>query len=301
MKKAIVDMGSNSVRLSVYDIREDGGFDHLFSEKIMAGLVNYVVDGHMNDDGIKTAVHALEDFKDLLHMFGIEKMQVFATASLRNIKNSAEARSEIERRSACEIDLISGEEEALFSYTGALHSTHLTEGAIFDIGGGSTELVSVSGGKIEKVKSVGIGSLSLFKSHVDDIWPDASEISDMCEHIDKVLSKATLSTVSAKKICGVGGTARALLKMANVLYNRDRDSRELSAEQLREIVAVLKKRNKETKKLILSSCPDRLHTVIPGALLTERLCRLIGGKELVISKYGVREGYLCQKVMASTI
>ena len=84
MKFAIVDLGSNTIRLSVYNTLPEGGFDLLFSEKEMAGLVSYVHGGVLSPEGIQRACGAIRDFQALLRQFDLDAPHVFATASLRN-------------------------------------------------------------------------------------------------------------------------------------------------------------------------------------------------------------------------
>lgn len=300
MKTALIDMGSNTIRLSVYLIK-DGGFELLFSEKQMAGLVNYVSNGIMSEEGMIVASNVVKDFKDILALFNMSDVNVFATASLRNLRNTEEAVNFIEKEAACCIDVISGEEEARLSYIGALQSQKLDNGAMFDIGGGSTELVRVVDGEIKKAKSVQMGSLSLFKNHVDKVWPKKAEIVNLTNAINKALTEATFSRMPAETLCGVGGTARALLKMANILFEKNENNRRISERELDELVKCLVKQDKEARSLILRACPDRMHTIIPGAILANRICKIVGAREVVVSKYGVREGYLCQKIIKSAI
>ena len=84
MKFAIVDLGSNTIRLSVYNTLPEGGFDLLFSEKEMAGLVSYVHGGVLSPEGIQRACGAIRDFQALLRQLDLDAPHVFATASLRN-------------------------------------------------------------------------------------------------------------------------------------------------------------------------------------------------------------------------
>ena len=87
---AVVDLGSNTIRMTLYDVQEQGGFQALFSEKRMAGLVNYIRSGSLTREGIEVACSVLRGFQRLLAQFGPVPMHVFATASLRNIRNTEE-------------------------------------------------------------------------------------------------------------------------------------------------------------------------------------------------------------------
>lgn len=136
MKFAIVDLGSNTIRLSVYNTLPEGGFDLLFSEKEMAGLVSYVHGGVLSPEGIQRACGAIRDFQALLRQFDLDAPHVFATASLRNIRNTEEAVEQIRAATGVGVDVISGELEARLGYYGARTATDLQDGAMFDIGGG---------------------------------------------------------------------------------------------------------------------------------------------------------------------
>lgn len=91
MNYGIVDLGSNTVRLSLYRVLPEGDYDLLFSKKEMAGLVNYISGGVLSQEGIHRACSILEKFRELLRHFGVENFYIFATAPLRNIRNSEEA------------------------------------------------------------------------------------------------------------------------------------------------------------------------------------------------------------------
>ncbi len=295
-KHAIVDLGSNTIRLSVYEKKEGGDFDLLFTEKDTAGLAGYIEKGVMTEPGIARACESLWRFRYLLHLFGMEDMHVFATASLRNVSNTQEAVDEIRSRTGVRVEVISGEQEARLSYYGALVSARLEQGALFDVGGGSTELVTFAGGRILSAQSLDIGSLNLFQKHVEGLWPKKPEVARIVDHIGEELRLIRLPREPVAHLCGVGGTARALLRLCGIVYRLPRQCRTLTAAQIDEVCALLQQRERRTRDLVLRACPDRVHTIIPGALLIQTLSRTLHCQDLFISPYGVREGYLCQKI-----
>ena len=96
---------------------------------------------------------------------------------------------------------------------------------------------------------------------------------------------------------GVGGTARAVLKIANASLDRPEEERRLTPEQLHELTGILTRRDQRARKLILNACPDRLHTLLPGIVLMDTVCRRLCSEMLYISPFGVREGYLCRRLL----
>ena len=117
---AIIDIGSNTIRLNVYQVEEDGAIHSIFQSKETAGLAGYVQeDGSMSREGLDRAADALLRFRSILDALHIENRAVFATASLRNITNSEEAVFQLQERTGLMIRLLSGREEAILDYVGA--------------------------------------------------------------------------------------------------------------------------------------------------------------------------------------
>ena len=294
---AVVDLGSNTIRMTLYDVQEQGGFQALFSEKRMAGLVNYIRSGALSREGIEVACSVLRGFQRLLAQFGPVPVHVFATASLRNIRNTEEVLAAIRENTGLEVEVLSGELEARYGCIGAMLTCPLAGGAVFDIGGGSTEIVRLENGKIVSAQSLDMGSLNLYNRYVSELWPSRPEIEELTAAVRKKLRKADLPKKPAPFICGIGGTARAVLKIANQYLDKPESNRLLTLAELDRTAAMLLDRKNTARKLILKNCPDRVHTILPGVIVmttvTHKLCK----EQLYISRYGVREGYLCQKLI----
>jgi len=287
---ALIDMGSNTIRLSVFGRRDDGTVHQLFSEKEMAGLANYVDDGVMSTQGARRAIDALSNFEQMLTLFGITKVNVFATASLRNIKNTDQIVDLIKEETGYEVEIISGTDEAKLGYYGVLSWMNIESGTVFDIGGGSMEVTEIKSRQIMSAQSVDIGSLVLFKKYVSGIWPDKDEIEDITDAIERKLEG--IDGVRSNLVYGIGGTARGVLKLAQSYYKMPIQNRAIYVDQLDEICDFLTSESKEARNFVLKSYPDRIHTIIPGTLIIQTLCRKIHCQTLMISPYGAREGYL---------
>ena len=166
----IVDLGSNTIRLSIYKY-EDKTMKLLLSKKSIAGLLGYIEDGALSPKGIAKACSVLRNFRDILDNFGICNYYVFATASLRSISNTDEVLNAITEASGFQVELLSGEEEATLDFYGATRTIDITSGLLIDIGGGSTELVCFEDRVISDAVSLPIGSLNLSLRHVRSVIP----------------------------------------------------------------------------------------------------------------------------------
>ena len=297
MKQAVIDIGSNSMRLSVYETTPAGGFSILFKDKFMAGLAGYVEEEALSREGIDRAILGLRGFRSTLEALGIHNVAVFATASLRNIRNTRPAVEAIQRATGFPIEVISGQEEARFGYLGAMEELALPDGLFVDIGGASTEVVRFTGGQIVSADSCPVGSLKLYRDWVKKILPNHEAVL----HMQAAIRQATLRVVrqpirqSLPLVC-VGGTARAALKLTRRICRLPESVNWISAQQLEEVAAALSVSQKTAADLILKTEPERIHTLIPGMLILRHMVEGFGASQLIVSKYGVREGYLCQKI-----
>ncbi|MCD8161420.1 MAG: phosphatase [Clostridiales bacterium] len=292
----IVDVGSNTIRLSLYRCEAEG--NHLLMHrKVMAGLASYVEGGRLSAEGVQVVCHVLTSYRALLDNLGIEAMYVFATASLRNISNTEDVVAAILAETGLRVDVLSGEEEAALSFRGALLGITHDSGLMLDLGGGSTELLEYEDRSILSAYSLPIGSLNLFNRYVSQLHPTKAECKAIQGEVEEQLRKAGVALRPAAHICGVGGTVRAACKVANHFFTRQPDCRVLTAEELRQLVKQCKRMDRDMIQALLKVAPERIHTLVPGLLVLDTICQRCGGTEITVSACGVREGYLHTRVL----
>ena len=292
----IADVGSNTVRLSIYKC-EGGEIRLLMNRKTMAGLAGYVRHGALTPEGIEVACQTLQGYRSLMDNLELPDLRVFATASLRNISNTEEAVGAVMAATGLRVDVLSGREEAELSFRGAIQNAGLYNGLLVDLGGGSTELVAYRNRTIQSACSLSVGSLSLFSRHVEKLWPDKGERRAIRRAVEDQLDQFAPQRAPARHICGVGGTVRAACKVANVLFGRPAEDRSLDRVELKEMLRRLKKPEKAELRLLLKTVPDRIHTIIPGLLALDTIVRAYGAQTITASACGVREGYLLDRVL----
>lgn len=297
MRQAIIDIGSNSMRLTVYET--DGqAFKILFKEKAMTGLAGYVEDGVLSAEGIECAYNDLLTFRETLEALDIANVAVFATASLRNVRNTAEAVLAIKAATGYHVEVLTGEEEAFFGFRGSMQDVPLTSGAFIDIGGASTEVVSFQNDQVIREVSFPVGSLRLYKDCVKNIMPGEGSVKRIRKVIREEIDECKeFSFDDRTPLVCVGGTARAVLKLAKKMYGLPSGCHSVTPEQLHEICAKLCEGDKAMTQLLLKVEPERIHTMVPGVMILDHICRKFHAEEIIVCKYGVREGYLCQKIL----
>ena len=298
MKKAVIDLGSNTIRLSIYEI-SGGSFSRIFTQKVTAGLAGYVRQGVLAREGIRAAVNALESLRQAAEAQGVQYVNVFATAALRNAENSKEAKEEIEAHFGQSIEVLGGEEEAALSFMGARSDFPEEDGIMFDVGGGSTELLSFRGERVLAAKSIAMGCLSLFSEFVSGVFSNYVEREAMRRAIEQRLSCAGFGEKSPS-LLGVGGSVRALDALADELLDKRHKRGVLTAGELNELERLLAG-DAAAQEAAVRRFPERARTILPGAMIIVGIMREAGGKRVYVSDCGVREGYVISRLISGAV
>ena len=302
MLYGITDIGSNTVRLNIYRCKHDK-ISLVITKKETLGLILYINNGKLTDEGIKKLLTVLQEMKDSLEYLKIENYSFFATASLRNIENSSDVIQTINDKVGLEIDLLSGEEEGRLSFCGSIQTMKRDNGILIDLGGGSVEIVFFENKKVQKGYSIPTGSLKMFNEYVSEMIPNKEECNLIKERTYSELDK--IGQDFPDKIpfmCGVGGSIRAIEKILLNLDLQETKSDLIDVKVLKQLEKKLNLNidnhdNKDIYDDILHVKPSRIHTLIPALLILESITSYFRCEELEISKFSVREGYLYKKIL----
>ena len=160
-RSAIIDIGSNSIRLVVYDGPGRVPFI-LFNEKVMAGLgAELGVTGRISDEAMERGIIALRRFARLAHEMEVSRLRCVATAAVRDAENGAEFVRRAREEASLSVALLSGRQEGEAAGYGVISAIPEADGIVGDLGGGSLELAQVRGGRVEQVVSLPLGVLRL--------------------------------------------------------------------------------------------------------------------------------------------
>lgn len=289
----IIDLGSNTIRLSVYKADTPSSFTPLFHKKLVVGLAGYIdKDGFLSEKGISAALNALAELKSITDNIDFKGLYAFATASLRNINNGKEVLYILKEKSGFDLMILSGHEEAVFSYIGASYKSDIKSGILADVGGGSTELVFYKNYSIENVISFPFGSLNMYTKFVSGIFPEKNEAKKIRSYVKDFLKKNKPKEFEKMNLCAVGGTARAASKLNNEIFNLAADNSLIEFENIRELQEISGNRSKENVLTILKTIPERTHTIFPGLIIFSTIAELYCCDHITVSRYGVREGCL---------
>lgn len=304
MLYGVIDIGSSTVRMAVYDISPAGGAEMLLKKKHIVGLAGYVEGGRMTQAGIDKAVEILQEFRAFLACFHIDHVCAFTTAALRNASNSREAVAEIERRTGLSIRVISGDEEATFDFIGATHGLAGESGLLVDIGGGSTELVAFAAGRIERKVSLPLGATALAARFSAEVLPSRAECAAMRAEAQEVLAgAASFARIQAPVLCGIGGTFKSGLALYRAVYGESAgDDLTMEAARLPELIERFVRDRalpQEDVVLLMRAVPDRLPTLLPGLVVADVIAKRFGAQRITYSDSGVREGFIYSEIIGA--
>ncbi|GAA6174741.1 Ppx/GppA family phosphatase [Sulfitobacter pacificus] len=288
----VVDVGSNSVRLVVFDgaARSPAYF---YNEKIMCALgAGMAESGHLSPEGRVRALSAMRRFKKLADGMGLSELSVVATAAVRDASDGRDFCDEVLRETGLRIWVIDGEEEARLSAQGVLLGWPGAYGLVCDIGGSSMELAEISGGRVGKRMTSQLGPLKL-----RDIKGGAKARK---AHISEVMDKLK-DTMGAQRdrLFLVGGSWRAIARIdmlrrgypLQVLHEYRMTPRAVSAT-----VRYIKQTDPEELRAIAGVSASRMALVPFAAEVLSRLVKTFRPKDIAISSYGIREGMLYEQM-----
>lgn len=295
MRHAIVDIGSNTIRLIIFDINENkNNFKKVLNKKYTAGLITYVHDGELSGKGIKKLIKTLSSIKNIVIELNVDTFSPFATASLRNLENTEEVLEEVKKDLDIDIDVLEQVEEAFLGNVGIRSEIKVDSGISVDIGGASTEVVYFEEDGPREYINLKTGSLLLFGENVSRILPKKSEIRAIEKSVIRELNSSHFSS-KENKLIGIGGTIRTTGKVIADLWNED--EKKFTLKDIYKLLNLIKDRNTETIRSIIRTNPARIHTIIPGIIILKILMEKLGIDEIEVSDNGLREGYLIYKVL----
>lgn len=291
---AVIDIGSNTMRLVLYKL-VDGEPRQMLNSKQAAGLAGYIdKEQQLTAKGVQKAIEVLRRFQLILDSVEPKQVYVFATASLRNIINTQEVVEAIRDACGFQVRVLTGQEEAIFDYFGALRTLDTPDGLLVDIGGGSTELVLFHDRQVTAACSLPMGSLNMYTKFVHDIVPTAGELKDISRHATSLLKTVTFPVEADhfSFLYGVGGTCRASCALSDELFGEQSGYDGYPCKRIHKMLKRLKTDRKELISAIIKTAPDRLHTLLPGLAILEAVADRYQCRTFAASPYGVREGYL---------
>jgi exopolyphosphatase/guanosine-5'-triphosphate,3'-diphosphate pyrophosphatase len=296
---ATIDVGSNSVLLLVAEKTAEGFVtveDRAELTRLGDGLEQT---GRLSDVAMERTVQALLDLARLaVEAHRVRGIAAVGTEALRTAVNGQELVQRVAREAAVTIHVVGGEEEARLSFLAVRSGLGVGDApvAIFDVGGGSTELILGRYGGMERRSSLRLGGLTLTERFLrsDPVAPD--ELDRLRAHVDQVLAgDAARVEGDPRSVVGMGGavTTLAAVSMGLEPYDPERvHGSTLSLEEVRRQVQLYRGKTVDERRALAGLHPRRADTILCGAVITAAMMGWLGAETLTVSDRGIRHGLM---------
>jgi len=291
----IIDIGSNSIRLVIYERTPLGAY-HVIDGFKEAGRLSEQIDerGMMKDEAVERLIDVLHHFKLICSHHRTVRIRTVATAAIRGAANSAAVLDKLREATDLAVELLSGEEEASYGFLGMINTIDIRDGFLVDIGGGSSELTLFRDRKLVRSVSLPLGCVNMAKRHARDGTVDDRALLMVESAVREAIeAEPWIASAPNLPLVGIGGTARALAKIhqaytkypLQLAHNYDMPAAETDA-----LFEVLRSASTEKRKKMPGLSKDRVDLIVPGIAILRAFYQACRASRYVICGAGLRDG-----------
>jgi len=292
----LVDIGSNTIRLVIFEFDHQTGLNEILNIKTPARLSQYLSEGlSMNDDGIEVLTQTLRSFKKVADEFKVNELHPVATAAIRQSTNRDKIINHIKNTLNIKIKIISEQEEAFYGFYAITHTTDVNDGISVDIGGGSTEVTYFKNKELIASHSFPFGVVTLSRQFFEGKdHNDKTAIKNMEKFLIKQFDQLTWLKDKNVTLVGIGGSARNVAR----IHQSEKSypiggvhNYAMSEDNIDEVYSIIKKSSYEDLKDIDGLSRDRVDIILPAIAVFKSLFKKIDADQFTFSRKGLREGY----------
>ncbi|UCF19424.1 MAG: Ppx/GppA family phosphatase [Gemmatimonadota bacterium] len=297
LRLGAIDIGTNTIRLVVVEVEDDGTYRVLENEREMTRLGHGLYEsGRLSEESMELSLQALGRMKTIAEGLGVTELQAIATAAVREASNGRTFRRRAERQHGLRIRVINSREEARLAFLSFARQFSLDGRpvAMVDIGGGSVEVVLAAGTLIDRVYSLPLGALRLTEGWLHNDPITKKDWSRLKKTIDNTIKRRIgKPPFKVQTLVGSGGTFSTLGSIAKSQREGNIGSVQgysLSRVQAVEILRRLRQATIEERRQMGGLSPDRADIIVAGIAVIARLAKHLGCSEIRVNEGGVREG-----------
>jgi exopolyphosphatase/guanosine-5'-triphosphate,3'-diphosphate pyrophosphatase len=289
MRVAVIDIGTNSTRLLIADVENQSGVRALHTALVTTRLGEGIGQARLLSPAIDRTLAAVEDYLTIISRWQVERIIAVATSAVRDAVNREDFLTVAHRRTGLQVKILSGEEEAGYSYRGVLSglAVNRRRTVVMDLGGGSTEFTWLRGGRI-CCRSVGVGAVRVTEGSFSDDW--------ILSLLSCVLDE--VREVSPMILIGVGGTVTTIAAMAMSLKVYDPvmiHGFTLTAGQVEDVLALLMTTPLEERRRLPGLQPERADIIVAGVRIVQLVMQNLGLTDLKVSEADIMYGLTLQE------
>jgi len=301
LKTAIIDIGSNTIRLVLYKYNRLEGLREFGNIKTVARLRTYLQrDGEMSEEGILLLSKTLNSFKSIIDDYEITDIKATATAAIRQAKNNESIIARMEKDTGILIDLLTEEEEAYFGFIAVAHSMDTESAVTIDIGGGSTEITLFEDKKLQKTISFPFGTVSLKEKFVSGEVINTEEKVLLQQFVKAQFESLDWISQIGLPVVAIGGSGRNIAQVHQHLVDYPLSGvhqYEMEMGELNNISSYLETLTFEQLKQLDGLSSDRADIIGIALEVFRTLMATVQAKSFQISKKGLREGLIYSRVL----
>lgn len=300
--RAIIDIGTNSVRLLMAEKDEKGEWKTLRKELRSTRLGEGMTDKAIIGQGAKErTLSAVGEFTAMAKLEGAEDIFAYGTSIMRDASNGEEFADEVTAASGVPVRILSGKEEAYYSYIGAAGTSGVIT-SVVDIGGGSTEICVGFGTDVGARHSFRLGCVRCSKQFDTTTARGRGELKKHCFTLFRETDLME-SMRNVKRWIGVGGTVTSLASMLQELEVYDSSKVQdyvIHPEDVSEILEKLSKMSYDDKCHMKGLLPSRADIIVAGVVILDSLMEYFALSEITVSDRDLSEGLLDADVISPT-
>ncbi len=282
----VIDIGSNTVKIAVLDDENLFKQAPVFFKAVPLNIKSKIRDSHLPQEAIEELAELIKSFVEIAKRLTKLPPIAFATASLRGLVNMDQVLTRVKEVSGIEVEVISGETEAYYSFLGARGCVSAKAGISVDLGGGSTELLAFVGNRVVGAVSLPFGCLTLYHAYFEGETHKTEE----CEEFIQNYLAEMAPKLPGNTILLSGGSAKALLRYKNILENKKNCT--LTDQHFSLVTKHFYDGDPAEKSKIEEILRDRFRLIPPAAAVFSQIMKYYGKDRVLVCRSGVREGCL---------
>ena len=298
-RKAVIDIGTNSIKLYVAELGPDGSLATVIDKNNIARLGEGMDEERtLQQEAIRRNAEAVAEFADLAKSNGAGEIVAVGTMALRTAKNAKDFIDAVRDLSGIEVRVIPGEEEAEFAYLAVLSgiSARVARLAVCDVGGGSTEFIFGGQAGIDRRFSINLGAVKVSADYLSSDPPSSKEVEDAISYVLDVLKENGVNdNMPVDKLVGIGGTITSMGAVKFKMEKYDPDVIQgsiLTRDDVDSLIALFRSVPLDERRSIIGLQPKRAEVIIGGACIVRGIMESLGTDELTMSDRGLRHGLM---------
>jgi exopolyphosphatase/guanosine-5'-triphosphate,3'-diphosphate pyrophosphatase len=304
MRVAVVDIGTNSTRLLIADVENPGVYE--VERRTTVTNMGRGVDhtGMICTDAVEDVCTVIADYKARYEEMGAERVMAIATSAVRDAVNGEAFIAELRERFDLDARMLTGEQEAHLTYLGATaHRPEAGPTLVFDIGGGSTELIVGTGREVGFHTSLQAGTIRQSERHLTSDPPDPHQLEDLAADIRNLIDRATATQPdgSPARAIAVAGTPTSLAAIDQGLepYDPGRvHGYRLGMRRIQRMLSRLSSLPLAERLRVPGLHPGRAPTIVAGTVILVQVMRAFGLQEVEVSELDILHGSALSAAMA---